>query len=199
MRSPHAPTAPKSKSSSMAFGGLTNWLVPDKELGPGQRALVAAAGSGVGVVFGGLVWLFDRFHRALLRGGRIRRPQLDRRQRPLGIAQLAPHPTPGRRPSLYVSPPESHSVQGGAHSQRRVLHNGRRRFGMGALEPADLPGSPRRMAFDGGADPWERWSEAASRSYPADDLRSPARQLRSSARPGTGARRRSRAAAKAGS
>jgi len=43
------------------IGGLTSWSVPDKELGPGQRALVAAAGSGVGVVFGGLVWLFDRF------------------------------------------------------------------------------------------------------------------------------------------
>ncbi|MGH8948850.1 MAG: metalloprotease [Acidimicrobiia bacterium] len=43
------------------IGGLTSWSVPDKELGPGQRALVAAAGSGVGVLFGGLVWLFDRF------------------------------------------------------------------------------------------------------------------------------------------
>ena len=43
------------------IGGLTSWSVPDKELGPGQRALVAAAGSGVGVIFGGLVWLFDRF------------------------------------------------------------------------------------------------------------------------------------------
>ena len=39
------------------IGGLTSWSVPDKELGPGQRALVAAAGSGVGVLFGGLVWL----------------------------------------------------------------------------------------------------------------------------------------------
>jgi Zn-dependent protease len=39
------------------IGGLTSWSVPGKELGPGQRALVAAAGSGVGVVFGGLVWL----------------------------------------------------------------------------------------------------------------------------------------------
>lgn len=44
-----------------AIGGLTSWAVPGKELGPGQRALVAAAGSGVGVIFGGLVWLFDRF------------------------------------------------------------------------------------------------------------------------------------------
>lgn len=43
------------------IGGLTSWSVPGKELGPGQRALVAAAGSGVGVLFGGLVWLFDRF------------------------------------------------------------------------------------------------------------------------------------------
>jgi stage IV sporulation protein FB len=43
------------------IGGLTSWSVPDKELSPGQRALVAAAGSGVGVLFGGLVWLFDQF------------------------------------------------------------------------------------------------------------------------------------------
>jgi stage IV sporulation protein FB len=43
------------------IGGLTSWSVPDKELGPGQRALVAAAGSGVGVLFGGAVWLFERF------------------------------------------------------------------------------------------------------------------------------------------
>ena len=41
------------------IGGLTSWSVPDRELGPGQRALVAAAGSGVGVIFGGAVWLFD--------------------------------------------------------------------------------------------------------------------------------------------
>ena len=43
------------------IGGLTSWSVPDRELGPGQRALVAAAGSGVGVLFGGAVWLFERF------------------------------------------------------------------------------------------------------------------------------------------
>ena len=43
------------------IGGLTSWSVPDRELGPGQRALVAAAGSGVGVIFGGAVWLFERF------------------------------------------------------------------------------------------------------------------------------------------
>ncbi|HLF42322.1 MAG TPA: site-2 protease family protein [Acidimicrobiia bacterium] len=40
-----------------AIGGLTSWTVPEKEFGPGRRAVVAAAGSGVGVVFGGLVWL----------------------------------------------------------------------------------------------------------------------------------------------
>lgn len=44
-----------------AIGGLTSWSVPDQELRPGQRAFVAAAGSGVGVLFGGLVWLFDLF------------------------------------------------------------------------------------------------------------------------------------------
>lgn len=39
------------------MGGLTSWSVEDGELTPGRRALVAAAGSGVGVVFGGIVWL----------------------------------------------------------------------------------------------------------------------------------------------
>lgn len=38
-------------------GGLTRWVVPQGELGPGRRALVSAAGSAVGVVFGGVVWL----------------------------------------------------------------------------------------------------------------------------------------------
>ena len=38
-------------------GGLTRWSVPASEFGPGRRALVAAAGSAVGVIFGGLVWL----------------------------------------------------------------------------------------------------------------------------------------------
>ena len=41
------------------LGGLTRWSGPAEELGPGRRALVAAAGSAVGVFFGGLVWLFD--------------------------------------------------------------------------------------------------------------------------------------------
>lgn len=44
-----------------AIGGLTSWSIDDGELGPGRRALVAAAGSGVGVLFGGMVWLFDRY------------------------------------------------------------------------------------------------------------------------------------------
>ena len=39
------------------LGGLTSWTLPEADFGPGKRALVAAAGSGVGVVFGGLVWL----------------------------------------------------------------------------------------------------------------------------------------------
>jgi len=43
-----------------AIGGLTSWSAPEEELGPGRRALIAAAGSGVGVLFGGMVWLFDR-------------------------------------------------------------------------------------------------------------------------------------------
>ena len=43
-----------------AIGGLTTWSVPGEELSPGRRALVAAAGSGVGVIFGGAVWVFDQ-------------------------------------------------------------------------------------------------------------------------------------------
>ncbi len=40
-----------------AVGGLTSWSVESEEFGPGPRATVAAAGSAVGVVFGGLVWV----------------------------------------------------------------------------------------------------------------------------------------------
>jgi Zn-dependent protease len=43
------------------IGGLTSWSVPGKELSPGRRALIAAAGSGVGLLFGGMVFLIDRF------------------------------------------------------------------------------------------------------------------------------------------
>lgn len=39
------------------LGGLTRWSAPDGELTPGRRALVAAAGSATGLLFGGLVWL----------------------------------------------------------------------------------------------------------------------------------------------
>jgi len=39
------------------IGGLTSWSIPEAEIGPGRRALIAAAGSGVGLLFGGLVWL----------------------------------------------------------------------------------------------------------------------------------------------
>ena len=38
-------------------GGLTRWSVPAENFGPGKRALVAFAGSAVGVVFGSLIWL----------------------------------------------------------------------------------------------------------------------------------------------
>lgn len=44
-----------------AMGGLTSWSVPAEEFGPGRRALVAAAGSGVGVAFGAAVWLVAHF------------------------------------------------------------------------------------------------------------------------------------------
>ena len=39
------------------FGGLTRWAVSENEITPGRRALIAAAGSAVGLAFGGLVWL----------------------------------------------------------------------------------------------------------------------------------------------
>jgi Zn-dependent protease len=39
------------------LGGLTRWAVPEGELTPGRRALIAAAGSAVGLAFGGAVWL----------------------------------------------------------------------------------------------------------------------------------------------
>lgn len=39
------------------FGGLTRWSVDADQLTPGRRAFIAAAGSAVGVVVGGLVWL----------------------------------------------------------------------------------------------------------------------------------------------
>jgi len=39
------------------LGGLTRWNMPDGEMAPGRRALIAAAGSATGLAFGGLVWL----------------------------------------------------------------------------------------------------------------------------------------------
>jgi len=39
------------------LGGLTRWNPPGGQLSPGRRASVAAAGSAVGLLFGGLVWL----------------------------------------------------------------------------------------------------------------------------------------------
>jgi stage IV sporulation protein FB len=39
------------------LGGLTRWSTPEGELTPGRRALIAAAGSATGLLFGGLVWL----------------------------------------------------------------------------------------------------------------------------------------------
>ena len=43
------------------IGGLTSWTVPPEEFGPGRRALVAAAGSALGVFFGGIVWVIAYF------------------------------------------------------------------------------------------------------------------------------------------
>ena len=39
------------------LGGLTRWSVPPEDLTPGRRALIAAAGSATGLLFGGIVWL----------------------------------------------------------------------------------------------------------------------------------------------
>lgn len=38
------------------LGGLTRWAVPEGEITPGRRALIAAAGSATGLAFGGVVW-----------------------------------------------------------------------------------------------------------------------------------------------
>ncbi|MDP9145058.1 MAG: site-2 protease family protein, partial [Actinomycetota bacterium] len=43
------------------IGGLTSWSGAEEKFGPGRRAAVAAAGSAVGVLFGGLIWLAARF------------------------------------------------------------------------------------------------------------------------------------------
>ena len=42
------------------LGGLTRWSVPEGELTPGRRALIAAAGSASGLAVGGLVWVVAR-------------------------------------------------------------------------------------------------------------------------------------------
>lgn len=42
------------------LGGLTRWAAPEGELTPGRRALIAAAGSATGLLFGGVVWLLAR-------------------------------------------------------------------------------------------------------------------------------------------
>lgn len=39
------------------LGGLTRWSVSDNGMTPGRRALIAAAGSAAGLLFGGVVWL----------------------------------------------------------------------------------------------------------------------------------------------
>ncbi len=44
-----------------AFGGLTHWAIPEDGIRPGRRAVVAAAGSAVGIVFGGIVWAISGF------------------------------------------------------------------------------------------------------------------------------------------
>ncbi len=108
-------------------------------------------------------------HRALRRGGRIRRLLLDHRECLLGPDQLAPNPPSRWRSSLHLSPPENHPVQGRGHRQRCVLHHRRRRPRVCALDPADLPGTTRRLAADGRVDP--RQAATPSDSDSADVLR----------------------------
>ncbi|HZD23703.1 MAG TPA: site-2 protease family protein [Acidimicrobiia bacterium] len=60
----HAVTA-RSYGSTVAIelnglGGLTRWNAPDGAVTPGRRALIAAAGSATGLLFGGLVWIAAR-------------------------------------------------------------------------------------------------------------------------------------------
>lgn len=43
------------------LGGLTRWSLPEGELTPGRRSLIAAAGSAVGLLFGGVVLLIVQF------------------------------------------------------------------------------------------------------------------------------------------
>lgn len=43
------------------LGGLTRWSLPEVELTPGRRSLIAAAGSAVGLLFGGIVLLIAQF------------------------------------------------------------------------------------------------------------------------------------------
>ena len=40
-----------------ALGGLTRWSADPEAITPGRRAAIAASGSAVGVVFGGVVWV----------------------------------------------------------------------------------------------------------------------------------------------
>lgn len=57
----HAVTARMFGSAAVielnGLGGLTRWSVPEGQVTPGRRALIAAAGSAVGLAFGGIVWL----------------------------------------------------------------------------------------------------------------------------------------------
>lgn len=74
----HALTA-RMYGSSVAIelnglGGLTRWSTPEADVTPGRRALIAAAGSAVGLLFGGLVWVvanqfgpYDRLTAFILR------------------------------------------------------------------------------------------------------------------------------------
>lgn len=57
----HALTA-RSFGSDVAIelngiGGLTSWTMPEEGITPARRAVVAAAGSATGLLFGGMVWL----------------------------------------------------------------------------------------------------------------------------------------------
>ena len=152
------------------IGGLTSWSVPGKELGPGQRALVAAAGSGVGVLFGGLVWVVGRSPVPMASWPDSWSDNLVLVNVFWGLINWLPiRPLDGGH--LFTS-----LLQKVIPSKAEVIANvvffitAARGAGSRATVTTDLPRPHRWVAADGGADPGPRWSEAAPSSDPADEL-----------------------------
>ncbi len=158
------------------IGGLTSWSVPGKELGPGRRALVAAAGSGVGVLFGGMVFLFDRFTGPYdgITGFVIY--YLIRVNVLWGLLNWLPiRPLDGGH--LFTSLLQKVvPSKASSHRKRGLLHHRRRSAGVRAVASADLSRPARWMAPHGGVDPGP--SETPTRLHPADELRPAAGRVR---------------------